>query len=31
MQSASEFLSFIVTSLVETKDQIEITERQDEL
>lgn len=31
MQSASEFLTFVVSSLVEFKDQIEITEREDEL
>ncbi|MDQ1343954.1 MAG: uncharacterized protein QG650_674 [Patescibacteria group bacterium] len=31
MQSASEFLTFVVSSLVESKDQIEITEREDEL
>lgn len=31
MQSASEFLTFVVSSLVDSKDQIEITEREDEL
>lgn len=31
MQSASEFLTFVVSSLVEFKDQVEITEREDEL
>lgn len=31
MQSASEFLTFVVSSLVESKDLIEITEREDEL
>ena len=31
MQSASEFLTFIVSTLVEEKDQVEIPEREDEL
>lgn len=31
MQSASEFLTFVVSSLVESKDLVEITEREDEL
>ena len=31
MHSASEFLTFVVSSLVESKDLIEITEREDEL
>jgi predicted RNA-binding protein YlqC (UPF0109 family) len=31
MQSASEFLSFIISTLVEEKDKIEITEKHDEL
>ena len=31
MQTASEFLTFIVSTLVEDKDQVEINERQDEL
>ncbi len=31
MQSASEFLTFMVSSLVESKDLVEITEREDEL
>ncbi|MFZ3233542.1 MAG: KH domain-containing protein [Patescibacteria group bacterium] len=31
MQSASEFLTFVVSSLVDSKELIEITEREDEL
>lgn len=31
MQSASEFLTFVVSSLVESKDLVEITEKEDEL
>ncbi len=31
MHSASEFLSFVVSSLVDVKDRIEIQEREDEL
>lgn len=31
MQSASEFLTFVISSLVDSKDLVEITEREDEL
>lgn len=31
MQSASEFLTFVVSSLVDSKELVEITEREDEL
>ncbi len=31
MHSASEFLTFVVSSLVDSKDRIEIQEREDEL
>lgn len=31
MHSASEFLTFVISSLVDSKDRIEIQEREDEL
>lgn len=31
MQSASEFLTFVISSLVDSKELIEISEREDEL